>query len=125
MKKAMIATVLAFAASTASAQSDFALTFAVPDGLTAGTSTYNEIRLDADIGSRFISTHGVLSDGEFWAPATGSCFATGVGGVLCNVQADQYSITMDMDGNLSGTATMKNANGMVVDTSSVHATMIQ
>lgn len=124
IRKALGVALLA-ASSTSLAQADFAINLGIPGGIRIGDSTYTEVKMDLDVRTRFIAANGALVSGLLWAPATGTCFFTASGGVGCNLQADQDSITVSLESNLSGTITAKNANGAIYASRPISVTGVE
>lgn len=90
MKKIVMTAIsfMCFISTLAYSQSDFSVDFGVA-GVTVGGLSLTEIRLDLDVGTRFISAHGVaLDELGLSVPATGTCFVTASNGILCNIQVD-------------------------------------
>lgn len=117
MKKLILAAALA-ASTPTQAAADFSLSFDIVGGLQLLNGSYVSLDLDGIVGNQFISVFGALeSNSGLYSPATGSCFVTGAGGAFCNLQVDHLSITVDLSATLSGTISVKSANGVTLDTS--------
>lgn len=124
MKKITLAMMLSLAAPGALAQSDYAITFAIPGGLT--TQNLTTLELDVDAGDRYLAVNGALLDANRFSTAvTGTCFFTSGGGVACSLQADQNSLTVALDSNLNGTIEIKNSNGSTFDSASISISGVQ
>ena len=75
------------------------------------------IRLDIDLTARYYAVNGVLIYyNDNMSPVDGTCAATPVGGIYCNINADSASLNLDLGPNLTGTITIKNAFGSVIET---------
>jgi len=120
MKKLLFMLLLA---GQASAQSDFSIDIEVVGIIIEGVAD-QEIRLDLDLGSRYISAHGVVVNEIGSAPATGTCVITALNGIFCNLQIDQNSYTLDIQASLSGTVSVKNQAGLILETGIVTVTNV-
>lgn len=116
MKRVIAGLLLAGSVMADQGSSDFSVDILLT-GVQIGQVTDDVMRLDLDVGARFISAHGAVVDTEGTSyPGAGSCFVTNSGGVFCNVQIDQFSYSLDLDQNMEGTVTVKDAAGSVLDT---------
>lgn len=121
MKKIVITAIslMCFISTLAYSQSDFSVDLGVA-GVTVGGLSLTEIRLDLDVGTRFISAHGVaLDELGLSVPATGTCFVTASNGIFCNIQVDQNSYTLDLGPTLVGNIFLKNEFGVIAETGTV------
>ncbi len=110
-----LAAVLLLLPLPALADTDFELSWNI-SGLFVGGEFDQLIELDLEFGSRYFPVNGsVVDGGGSSSPATGTCFATGLGGIFCNLQVDQLSYTMVLDENLNGEVRVKDANGFQLD----------
>lgn len=97
------------------ADTDFELSWNIT-GLIVGGEFDQLIELDLEFGSRYFPVNGsVVDGGGASSPATGTCFATGLGGIFCNLQVDQLSYTLELDENLNGEVRVKDADGFQLD----------
>ena len=123
MKKGLVTAFCLFSlpSTTIWAQSDFYLEFDIY-GLFAGGGQQVALAVDMNIGDRYLAVNGAItSDNGLSSPATGTCFLTAnFSGAFCNLQIDQFSYTLDLDSNLNGTITAKDANGFEVDSGSIY-----
>lgn len=125
MKKIIIAVFLTVLANQSFAE-NYTLGFGIQGGIIAGNTTWEKLALDvSSTRSSFITAAGVIGTDYFASPATGTCFATDNGGAYCNLQVDQYSINLELDGNLNGTISVKNALGNNFATKSIMLTLIK
>jgi len=112
-----IAALTLLLSSSLHAQADYALGWKIND--TFGGFNFTNIQLDLNVGTNYFPLNGGLRTSEnVITPVTGTCFLTGVGGLYCNMQADQFSINFLVDPDLSGEYEVKNQNGLIISTSS-------
>lgn len=96
------------------AQSDFSVTWSIPEGLNVGGVIYTRVDLDLDIGNRYYPVNGgIATASNVITPATGTCFDSAIGGIYCNIQADQFSFNLNISSNLNGTIDGKDSLGNI------------
>lgn len=83
-------------------------------------NNYTEIELEVELTGQYMTANGALNtlDG-LSSPATGTCFNSASGGVYCNLQVDQTSVTLSVGKTFAGTISVKDAAGITTATSSV------
>jgi hypothetical protein len=93
----------------ASAQSDYSLAWKIIG--TIGDNKYNELALDINEGTRFLSLNGVLisSENNAGAPATGTCFFGSEENIYCSLSASTTVFSLTIRPTLSGTITLVNS----------------
>ena len=116
-KFGFIAALTLLSSSSLHAQADYAFGWKMND--TFGGRTFTSLQLDLNVGTNYFPLNGGLRTSENTiTPVTGTCFLTGVGGLYCNMQADQFSMNFVVDPDLSGVYEVKNQNGLIISTSS-------
>jgi hypothetical protein len=113
MRKALIGGIFALAASSVDA-GEYYVEFQISGSFTVQNLT--RLRIEIDTDGVFMGAHGA---GNFNMPATGTCFPLADGRMYCNFQADQLSFNLELQRNLSGTITSKDASGFITDTAPV------
>ncbi|CAN0433571.1 unnamed protein product, partial [Discosporangium mesarthrocarpum] len=91
--------------STALAQSDYAIDVDI-EGIQIEGVQDNQIRLDLNLGSRYISANGAVIDTNGTSyPATGTCYLTNTQGLFCSLNVGTYLYTLDIEASMQGTIT--------------------
>lgn len=115
MKVVLAALLLALMSDAASAQTStiHKLTWALT-GFSAGTTNLPWLELDVLETGRYMAAHGaVLSETRQLSPVTGTCAKTSTG-FYCNLQIDRNSYFLDVDVQLNGKITGRDAAGNVL-----------
>jgi len=96
-------------------------------GISIFGESFSSLRLDLGVTPRFVRANGVIVSAETGdsRPATGTCFATAAGGVICNVRVGSSTFDMDLDSALNGIVTIRDPNGSVLDNGSVRFSQIR
>lgn len=115
------------AASTAShGASDYAITWSLDQPLVSGTTSYTQMQLDLNVGSRFYTGNGgLITPSNLISPLTGTCFDTSSSGVYCNVQLDQETLNIVISSNGNGFIEHKNSLGNIVETIGITILSVQ
>ena len=118
MKKGLLlATALLLAPSVYADSTAYKTRIVFDGGLAVNNGSYASADIDLAFTARFVTAHGWFTTNQGLAsPATGSCFTTTSGGVYCNFQIDQLSVNMTIEASLSGTASIKAADGTILST---------
>lgn len=120
MKKFLLAISLVALYQPAFAESDASIPFEIVSGLRLWNGSYSEMMLDINFETNTISVNGTITTpAGLSSPATGTCFASSTGGAYCNLQVDHLSLNLILDQNLSGTISVKGADGSTIDTKPV------
>lgn len=110
--------VIALLTSAATAQSDYSIDVSV-QGIQIGGVQDSTVRLDLNLGSRYIQANGAVIDTQGMSyPATGTCYITNDQGVFCSLTVGTYLYTLDIEASMQGTITVSNQQG-TVDTGAI------
>lgn len=99
-------------------QSDYSIDVGI-QGIQIGGVQDSQIRLDLNLGTRYISANGAVIDTNGTSyPATGTCYVTNDQGVFCSLTVGTYLYTLDIEASMQGTLTVSNQQG-TVDTGTI------
>ena len=115
--KNLIGALLLVITAQASAQSDFSVTWDIT-GLDVFGEIGDSITLDLDVGTRYISAHGVLTyTDNLSTNITGTCFISVSDDIFCNLTLASLNIVIDVGGAaVGGLIKVFDERGNLVDT---------